>query len=232
MENEISDEPAFNWCFKETLQHRDGIIPKVKYKYWRTSHKFGIRVTKTVKEAYDIDRKSGTDFWTKPIVKEMTNVRISFENLDDITPDEMGKWKIKTGYKNVNMHMIFDIKMDGKFTRKARLVDDGHTTARPSSITYSSVVSWESVRIVFILAYLNGLDIFACDIGNEYLNAKCREKLWTEAGTAFGTEKIMVMIISRSLYGLKCSGAARREKIAEMIFYLSLLSFIVLVITK
>ena len=48
--NEISDEPDFNWWVKETLQNRDRIIFKVKSKYWRTSHKFGILVTKTLKE--------------------------------------------------------------------------------------------------------------------------------------------------------------------------------------
>ena len=31
--NEISDEPAFNWWVRETLQHRDGNISKVKSKY-------------------------------------------------------------------------------------------------------------------------------------------------------------------------------------------------------
>ena len=75
--------------------------------------------------------------------------------------------------------MIFDINMDGKFTRKAILVADVHTTALTSSITYSSVVSRESVRIAFLLESLNDLDIFACDIGNAYLYAKCREKTWT-----------------------------------------------------
>ena len=33
MTNEISDEPTFNWCVKETSRHRDRIISKVKYKY-------------------------------------------------------------------------------------------------------------------------------------------------------------------------------------------------------
>ena len=56
VENYIKYEPAFNWWFKDTLKHRDRIISKVKYKYWRTSHKFGIRVTKTIKEAYEINR--------------------------------------------------------------------------------------------------------------------------------------------------------------------------------
>ena len=49
MENEISDKPAFNWWVKETLRQRDRIIYKVKSKYWRTSHKFGIQVPKIVK---------------------------------------------------------------------------------------------------------------------------------------------------------------------------------------
>ena len=127
--NEISDEPAFNCRVKETLRHRDGIISKLKSKYWRTSHKFGVRVPKTVKEAYEIDRQSGTDFWNKAIAKEMTNIRIAFEKLDDVTPNEMMKRENKPGYEHVNMHMIFDIKMDGKFTINSRLVDYGHKTA-------------------------------------------------------------------------------------------------------
>ena len=81
------------------------------------------------------------------------------------------------------MHMIFDIKMDGNFTRKAILVADGHTTAPTSSITYSSVVSREIVRIAFLLSSLNYLDIFSCDICNAYLNPKYRDKLPAEAGT-------------------------------------------------
>ena len=109
--------------------------------YWRTSHKFGIRFPNIVKEAYEIDRKSGTDFWTKAIAKEMTNVRIVFENIDSVTSDEMRKGKIKPGYENVGVHMIFDINIDGKFTRKSILLSDGYTTAPTSSTTYSSSVS-------------------------------------------------------------------------------------------
>ena len=56
--------------------------------------------------------------------------------------------------------------MDRKFTRKSRLVADGHTTAPPSLITYLSIVSRESVRIAFLLTYLNYLDIISFDIGN------------------------------------------------------------------
>ena len=47
-----------------------------------------------VKEVYDIYRQSGTDFCTKYIAKDITNVRIVFGELDDVTPNEMRKGKI------------------------------------------------------------------------------------------------------------------------------------------
>ena len=162
----------------------------------------------------------GADFWTKDIAKEITNVRIAFEKLDGVTPDEIRKVKINTGYDHVNVHMIFDINMDVKFTIKSRLVADGHTTVPPSLITYSSVVYRESVSIAFLLTSLNDLYIFACPIGNTYLNAKFREKLWTEAGTEFGTERVMVIIIARAIYVLKSSGAAWRGKLEETLMSL------------
>ena len=42
---------------------------------------FGIQVPKIVKEAYEIDRQSGSEFWTKSISKEMADVRIAFLKL-------------------------------------------------------------------------------------------------------------------------------------------------------
>ena len=104
----------------------------------------------------------------------MKNVHIAFEKLHVDTPNDMRKGNTNPGYEHVNVRMISYIKMYGKFTRKAILVADGHTTAPPSSITYSIVVSRDSVRISFLLASLNDLNIFACDLGKEYLNAKFR----------------------------------------------------------
>ena len=49
--------------------------------------------------------------------------------------------KVKSGFKYVETHMIFDIKIDGKFTRKARLVAGGHNIAPPSTTAYYSVVT-------------------------------------------------------------------------------------------
>ena len=62
--------------------------------------------------------------------------------------------------------------MDGKYIRKARFFAYGHTHDPPESLTYSNVVSRYSVRIAFTLDYLNDISIWACDIGNAYLNKK------------------------------------------------------------
>ena len=110
--------------------------------------------------------------------------------------------------------MIFDVKMNG-LAWKARLVARGHTTDTPSSITYSSVVSRDSVRIAFLMAALNDLDVMSADIGNAYLNVPNKEKIWTVAGPEFGTEQGAVFIITCVLYGLKSAGAAWRSFFAQ-----------------
>ena len=93
------------------------------------------------------------------------------------------------------------------FSRKARFVAGGHTTEAPASVTYSSVVSRDSIRIGFLIAALNDLDIMSCDLENAYLNAPCREKIWFEGGAECGEDQGKVLVVVRALYGLKSAGS-------------------------
>ena len=91
-------------------------------------------------------------------------------------------------------------------------------TEAPASLTYSSVVSRDSVKIAFLYGALNDLDIMVCNIGNAYLNAPCREQIWCVAGIECGPElhgKVCVLV--RALYGLKSSGAAWRNMFSTFI---------------
>ncbi len=214
--NKIDHEPAFAWWVPFTLRKRNRIVSKMQKKYWRTSHKFGIEVPTTLRRAYEIDEDTGTDFWQKATAKEMTKVKVAYEEKEE-TPEQVrsGEATGYIGYQEITCHLVFDVKMD--FSRKARLVVNGAKTEAPAALTYSSVVSRDSVRLAFLIAELNDLDVMACDIGNAYLNAPCREKIWFKAGPEHGDKCGKVMVIVRALYGLKSSGAAWRTMLAQTV---------------
>ena len=94
----------------------------------------------------------------------------------------------------------------------------GHVTDPPESMTYSSVVSRESVRIIFLIAALNDLDILAADIGNAYLNAETREKVYTTAESEFGSWKGSFIVIVRARYGLKTTRAAFHAHLSQSLW--------------
>ena len=112
-------------------------------RYAKRTHKFGIRIPQSIDEALAIDEETKTTFRFDAIQKEMKNNRVAFQFLDDDN-------KIPVGYKWIRCHMVFEVKMD--FTRKAHYVASRHMTDPPSTLTYSSVVSRDSVRIAFVLA--------------------------------------------------------------------------------
>ena len=56
------------------LNKRDRILSKTQ-QYWVKNHKYGLRVTKTVKESVEIDQKNGKTLWWDDIMKEMKNAR-------------------------------------------------------------------------------------------------------------------------------------------------------------
>jgi hypothetical protein len=63
-----------------------------------------------------------------------------------------------------------------------------------------------TVRIGFFLGELYGLSCCACDIGNDFLNVKTKEKVYTTAGPEFGANLHRKnLIIDNSLHGLKTS---------------------------
>ena len=79
---------------------------------------------------------------------------------------------LPVGYKNLGVHIVFDVKIDTCFTRKVQIVSDRYKQDAPNSMTYSSAVSRDSVRITLTLAALNGLNLLTNNVQNTYLNAK------------------------------------------------------------
>jgi hypothetical protein len=136
----------------------------------------------------EINKATDTDFWRKAVNKEMAKVKIAWKTNGGVTPQQAreGKAPELIGFQGIGCHIIFDVKMN--FTRKARFVAGGQTTTAPSSMTYSSVVSRGSIRLAFLIAALNDLDIMSCDLENAYLNAPCREKIGFEGRIECGED--------------------------------------------
>ncbi len=166
----IDHEPAFNWQVPLTLKKHHRIVLMVKQRtarYLKRTHKFGIEVPKTVAEAKDLDQKNGNTFWTDAIAREMTEVPKAFK----VLPEGQNA---PIGYQKIPCHIVFDVKMED-FKCKTCLVAGGHRTEAPTTITYASIISCETVRIALMLAALNNLQVKTGDVLNAYITAPYKE---------------------------------------------------------
>jgi Reverse transcriptase (RNA-dependent DNA polymerase) len=117
------------------------------------------------------------------------------------------------GYKKIRVHLVFDVKHDGK--HKARLVVDGHLTEVPLDSFYSCVVSIRGFRLTLFLVELNNLQLWPTDTGNAYLEAYTAEKIYIIAGPAFGELEEHIRSVNKGLYELRSSGARWHDKFAD-----------------
>ena len=109
-----------------------------------TTHKYGIEFTTSMDHTKRIDASNGDRFWQDTIDKEMDNVVVVFEILDEVKPAPVG-WTEASG------SLVFDVKMD--FTRNSRWVKDVPRTADPVHSIFSGVVSRDVLNSV---VFFNG----------------------------------------------------------------------------
>ena len=190
------------------------LLNQAKLKSFRTAprYKFGFLVPRDHYEAMKFDEVNGNTRWRDSELVELHQIDDykTFENRGHKSTAQ-----IPEGYKKIGVHMVYDVKHDGR--HKSRLVADGHLTPTPVDSVYSSVVSLRSVRIIAFLAELNGLELYQTDIGNAYLESYTKEKVYIIAGPEFGEREGCVLIIRKALYGLKSSGKRWHERCAEVL---------------
>jgi hypothetical protein len=187
----IQELPGFCWWVQPTIKRKNRIVNAIKTRHKKKTHKYGIQVPLSVEEAYQIDKDTNTDYWHQVIQKEMKNNVVAFKFLEE------GE-RVPIGYTWIPFHMIFDVKCD--LTRKACYVAGGHWMQPSSQLTYFSVVTRDSIRIAFLIAALNELEILAADIGNAYLQAPAREQVHTTAGPEFGPSRVGQTVIIETLH--------------------------------
>ena len=157
--------------------------------------KFGVQIPKNWKDSQRLDAANGNTMWADAVKIEMDQLH----EYDTFIDKGLGA-PMEPDWKRINAHLVFDCKSD--LRRKARLVAGGHMTAQPKDSSYSGVVSMRSIRMLALLAELNGLKFWAADVSNAYLEAKTKERVYIVASPEFGPLEGHTLIIYKALYGL------------------------------
>ena len=135
----------------------------------------------------ELDKLNGNSRWYDATKKELDQINDYkvFISYGKAQYDPKSKRIINAplSYQKITVHLVFACKHDG--CHKARLVAGGHLTPDPIHSIYSGVVSTRSLRLTIFLAKLNEMKVWAADIGNAYLDATTKEKLYTVAGPEF-----------------------------------------------
>jgi hypothetical protein len=82
---------------------------------------------------------------------------------------------------------------------------------------YSSIVSLRGIRMLTYIAEHNGLEVWAMDIGNAYLETFTKEKVYIIARPEFGPLKGHTLLINKAIYGLKSSGLRWSERFSDVL---------------
>jgi hypothetical protein len=182
------------------------MVNQSKLRSYKTSKKYmyGFEIPRDYEDARRLDKLHDNDKWQHATKLEMEQLH-EYDAFHDkgigTTPGE--------GFKKIRVHLVYACKHDGR--HKARLVANGNLTEIPTNSVYSGVVSLKSLRTVIFLAELNGLESWATDIGNAYLEAETSEKVFVIAGPEFGDLEGHTLVIFKALYGLRTSGVRWSE---------------------
>ena len=122
-----------------------------------------------VKESLEIDAENGNTLWADAIELEMKINLVAFEEYDVKIEDLVA-------YEQISGHLIIDVKLLENFRRKVRFVADGHLVETPVSVTYSTVVYRDSVRILLRAAAIDGLEVKGDYVQYAFLSANNLEK--------------------------------------------------------
>ena len=78
----------------------------------------------------------------------------------------------------------------------------GNSSPDPIDSIYSDVVSTRSIRGSIFLTKSNNMEVWGPDIGNVYLEAPTKEKIYIVAGPEFEEVQGHILMIHKFLYGL------------------------------
>jgi hypothetical protein len=134
--------------------------------------KFGVLVPQSHAQTLELDKANGNTKWQDAEATEMGQLleytTWIYNGIGGIVP---------SGYKKILCHMIYNVKHDGH--HKGHLVAGGHLTEPNTESVYSGVVSLCGIRLIVFIAALNQLELWGAHVGNAYIEALTKDKVYT-----------------------------------------------------
>jgi hypothetical protein len=129
-DNDLLNQPG--WKRFKQIGKREKVFTRMvnqaKLRSYSTAprYKYGFEVPRTYEQALHLDKRSDNTLWTDAATLELTQI----DDYDTfIDKGHHTKVKAPDGYKKIRVHLIFDVKHDGR--HKVRLVANGHLTDIP-----------------------------------------------------------------------------------------------------
>ena len=172
---------------------------KKKKNFFERVFQYGTEVPRNVKHAIQLDQENNNTKWQDAMATEIA----ALDKLDCFQYNN-ASYRPPPEYQKTKLRMIFAVKHD--FWRKARLVAGGHLIELADNIKiYSLTVKTLSVRLLDVIADANNLKQLCGDVGNAFVNAYTKEKIYCIAGPEFGDRQGSIIILKKALYGLRSS---------------------------
>ena len=178
----------------------------------KAEFKYGIEIPRNWADIVRIDLAAGNTLWADAVKKEVAALIhhgcFHFVSNEAFKPN-------KGEYQYCHLHFVYEVKTD--LRQKARLVANGSTIDAKGLSTRATVVKGISVRLLDLIADAQGLKVLCGDIGNAFIQADTKERIYTRVGKEFGEYEGMVAIIIKALYGLTTSAERFHTLFADFI---------------
>jgi hypothetical protein len=114
------------------------IVQRTRIKAHRAADvfKYGEQVPRNHQQAMQLDRENGNTDWQESEALEISQLH-GYNTFEDL--GHKSKVRPPEGYKKITLHLVYDVKHDGR--KKSRIVAGGHLTETPTESVYSGVVS-------------------------------------------------------------------------------------------
>ena len=193
--------PKWN-MLKHIAKHQKTLtraINQTKIRQVRRSatYQFGYLIPRDYKHALEMDKINGNSRWYDAAKKELDQINEYKVFIDHgiakFDPKSKRITNAPQEYQKIKVHLVVACKHGGH--HKARLVAGSHLTPDPIDSIHSGVVSTRFLRLSIFLAKLNNMKVWGPDIGNAYLEATTKDKLYIVACPEFEELQGHILVI-------------------------------------